>query len=272
MVPKLMASTLSLVAMCALQSLMTLVLLILSIVLILAWRINLQAGDGIGHRAGWEGFEGEYCENTIEGMRALVALDNGEGVTEHFPFLEFDVQETQDGQLVVFHDACLTRAFPATKENTATIHSLANEGVDWQNATVQDLSLSQLQSLHLGGREGLRVPLFKEFLRACVAVGIRRTLAIEVKLLLTDKARQELIDTIRLYLEEYTPQLNSSPWVSNCYKPLGWASVIAFPHLFALSFGEFGSSQWKRWASEFRKQKIRARACHFHDLSLIYMP
>lgn len=127
MVPKLMASTLSLVAMCALQSLMTLVLLILSIVLILAWRINLQAGDGIGHRAGWEGFEGmfvcfcwyrfcspfifplvctgEYCENTIEGMRALVALDNGEGVTEHFPFLEFDVQETQDGQVWLLLDS-----------------------------------------------------------------------------------------------------------------------------------------------------------------------
>ena len=37
-------------------------------------------------------------------------------------------------------------------------------------AALQDLTASQLQSLHIAGRQGLRVPLLRDFLRwACVA-------------------------------------------------------------------------------------------------------
>lgn len=135
---------------------------------------------------------------------------------------------------------------------------------------LQDVTADQLRSLHLGGRQGLRVPLLRECMRcrgrlsgaarlpastlaegeqhccvhefrerlpckarcsscphqprlrasvrrapaaafasppacppphlhnsACIEAGIRRSLAVEVKLLVSDRGRQELLDSIR---------------------------------------------------------------------------
>lgn len=37
-------------------------------------------------------------------------------------------------------------------------------GIPFRLLTVQDLTLAQLQSLHLGGRAGLKVPSLQQFL------------------------------------------------------------------------------------------------------------
>lgn len=213
---------------------------------------------------------------------------------------------------------------------------------------LQDLTAAQLSSLHLAGRQGLRVPLLREFLAACLDAGIRRSLAVvreavklpaacglscrvrrclcmitasessslwvslcalplpwqEVKVLVTDQGRRELIDSIRCagrgmavaaaeevqhvqlgdacfmimelpapswrpdllceppsslrlrrlmpaagarrwYLDEHQRRLQpaGAAWQRQCYAPLGWAGVIAFPHFWAPAFGEFGSLQ-----------------------------
>ncbi len=50
-------------------------------------------------------------------------------------------------------------------------------------------------------------------------------------------------DECRWYLDTYGRQMDKSPWRHQKYAPLGWASVIAFPHFFAMSFGDFGSQQ-----------------------------
>ncbi|GAB4820990.1 hypothetical protein N2152v2_008036 [Parachlorella kessleri] len=206
-------------------------------------------------------------------MQDLVRKDKQEELSSRdFPYLEFDIQETQDGQLVVFHDGSLVRAFPRGGVNEVPVQQLSQAGIDFELASIQDLTASQLQTLHIAGRQGLRVPLLRDFLRACKDAGIGRSLAIEVKLLISDTGRQQLIDDIRWYLEACSAELDASKIAHRKYAPLGWAGVIAFPHFFAKSFGEFGSPQWRRWAQEFHLNGIKARACHFHDLSLIYMP
>jgi hypothetical protein len=98
---------------------------------------------------------------------------------------------------------------------------------------------------------------------------VRRTLAVEVKALRSDTGRQKLLDLMSDYLATHGAALDADPRaVSQQYKPLGWAGIIAFPHYFAESFGEYGSPQWRRWAGEMRRRGIPARCVHFPALDL----
>lgn len=62
---------------------------------------------------------------------------------------------------------------------------------------IQDVTLAQLHSLHLGGREGLRAPTLQAFLSAFRAADCRRPLVIEIKRLQTDAARERLLALLR---------------------------------------------------------------------------
>ena len=175
-------------------------------------------------------------------------------------------------------------------------------GRDWASLCVQDCSAAQLQALHLGGRAGLRVPTLRAFLQAVMDAGGRCTLAIEVKALRTDAGRQRFLDTVRRALDEVwgglcgagryhrAPRHGSNPAAAAAlptpcprswylavrgpaldadpearrrrFKRLGWAGVIAFPHLWAASFGPFGGGAAAAWAAAFRRRRIPVRACH----------
>ena len=107
--------------------------------------------------------------------------------------------------------------------------------------------------------------------RACVSCGVRRSLAVEIKSIRTDTARQKCLDLLTWYLETHGKQLDKDPLACQLqYKPLGWAGIIAFPHLFSESFGEFGSSKWRRWSIEMKNKRIPARCVHFHYLDFTY--
>lgn len=235
--------------------------------------VAILPDDETGHRAGAEGFGGELCENTVEAAAALLRREAAKGPLPHFPYLEFDVQETADGELAVFHDSLLNRAFPtpAVSHNAAAAAQLeAATGIPFRLLTVQDLTLAQLQSLHLGGRAGLKVPSLQQFLDACEAAGAKRSLAIEVKKMLTDAARQRFIDAVSGYRQRSASRLErDASALRHCCRWLGWAGVISFPHLFASAFGEYGSPEWRRWAAEFKARRIPVRSCHCLWLTLI---
>ena len=121
--------------------------------------------DGVGHRVGFEGFSSAQMENTIGALRALATADAAGHYTQ-FPYIEFDVRETKDGALVLFHDGLLSgRAFPGAV-NRATLARLAQAtGVDIDRLGVCDVTLEQLRTLQLGGRENEEhVPTLAEFL------------------------------------------------------------------------------------------------------------
>lgn len=109
------------------------------------------------------------------------------------------MQECADGSLVLLHDLSLSRAFPLQAAvNAGGVAMIeAATGLSLEAAAVQDLTLAQLQLLALGGRRGVHAPTLRQFLEACVACDIARPLAIEVKLLLTDAARGQLLDDVR---------------------------------------------------------------------------
>ena len=62
---------------------------------------------------------------------------------------------------------------------------------------LQDLSLQQLQSLHLAGRPGLHVPTLAAMFSACRSSGLRRPVLVEVKKLASDGGRQRFVQLVR---------------------------------------------------------------------------
>ena len=100
---------------------------------------------------------------------------------------------------------------------------------------------------------------------------MRRSLAVEVKNIHSDVGRQALMDDIVWYVNEVETGL-SLCGKEECdvafkqYRRLGLAGVIAFPQLYAASFGEFGSLEWRRWAKALKHHGIPALCCHFHYL------
>lgn len=83
----------------------TIALLTLALLLTLAKQLASTPEVNSGHRAGGKGYEGEHIENTLEALRALINKDNETpGGLKTLAYIEFDVHETGDGELVVLHD------------------------------------------------------------------------------------------------------------------------------------------------------------------------
>lgn len=145
---------------------LALTLSLISAFIVLLYYVYNHPHDGIGHRVGFIGYQGDEVENSIGALKAMAAADAA-GVYDsaHFPFVEFDIQETKDGELVLFHDVGLGRAFPKVGPNWKPLCMLREQGIDVTTATVQDLTIEQLKMLHLGGRDGVHVPTFAEFLK-----------------------------------------------------------------------------------------------------------
>lgn len=226
--------------------------------------------DGVGHRLGAEGFEHEYVENTLEALRELIRKDNEEHLYDKvsFPFIEFDVYECRCGELVIFHDITLERLFPNNDVNAKAIKKLHDQGIELETCRIRDITYEQLSTLCLGGRKGLKVPTFTELLQECIDLKVHRPLAVEVKGLHSDPGRRKFLELLVHYKTTYADTLdNICPGNKNDF--LGWLGVIAFPHYFAYSFGEFGTESWYQWAKAFQQAGIPARCVHCHQIDYI---
>lgn len=235
------------------------------------WQAVLRVEHIRGHRAGAHGYTGAYCENTIEAMQALVAEDNGpQGPVKDLHYIEIDIQETADGELIVLHDRQLARTFPETGPNIEAYRQLCQESVRWPGtaANPKDLTIAQLRTLHVGGRQGLHAPTLEEFIRAFQACGCRRPLIVEVKALQSDIGRLRLLELLRLH-KPYADRLAQEfPQYRN--PQLGFLAVIAFPQFYTACFGEFGSKQWKHWTGQLRALGVPVRCCFLEVLSYGY--
>ncbi len=118
---------------------------------------SVSAPINCGHKGGYDCMK-ELPENS------LALLEHLEELQRHprFRYLEFDIRETKDHKLVVFHDKYIARMLPDkgyNKQRYRELKSLTNGGgsvpgrkpaLFWK---VSDLTLEQLQTLSLEGRE-----------------------------------------------------------------------------------------------------------------------
>ena len=106
---------------------------------------------------------------------------------------------------------------------------------------------------------------------ACVECKIRRTLAVEIKSIHSDAARRKLLFLLTKYIDTYAvPVLDADQGAKlQQYRVLGWVGIIAFPHYFVRSFGEFGSPSWQQWGGELKRRGIAARCVHLHHIDFL---
>ena len=118
-----------------------------------------------GHRLGTSGTP---TENTIEGFQSSL----GNASRSDFRYWEFDIQESSDGKVFVFHDDAIT--------------------VDGSLSETSDMAFSKIHEAGL--QQGISIPLFSE---VCQHLRDREEpVMVEIKHLETDQARLEVLETI----------------------------------------------------------------------------
>jgi glycerophosphoryl diester phosphodiesterase len=118
-----------------------------------------------GHRLGTSGTP---TENTIEGLKS--SLENVS--RSDFRYWEFDIQESSDGKVFVFHDDEIE--------------------VDGSSSETSEMTFPQIRAAGL--KQGISIPLFSD---VCEHLRVREeSVMVEIKHLETDQARSEVLETI----------------------------------------------------------------------------
>lgn len=208
------------------QPLLALVLLTLHAI---AFPLAASAGNS-GHGGGCNPKEGglaEFPRNSLVCLKAVVHgialdVDGGDEIKigpvrnqSDFVYLEIDVRETQDNQLIVY-DGRRGKVFKRHRSDGATIrHEFLNARLfsrirqaiaqrssnprSWKSATVADLTLGEIQSLYLEGDLVQHVPTLEEYLSATRNLEYDGRLMINLKGLRSDAAKARLLELVANY-------------------------------------------------------------------------
>ena len=163
-----------------------------------------------GHRGGHRYFK-HLPENSLIALESSLAGGlHGRGIQsdERFMYLEFDIQETLDGYLIVFHDRTLGRMIPTIGSNADSYKALRKDLGFMQRTghkrhkdfAVKNLTLAQLKTFHLKGPPGQRIPTLEEYLDAVRRFKLKKPMFIDIKLLRTEEARRRLVVAVEDFL------------------------------------------------------------------------
>ena len=243
--------------------------LILTLWTLLLFTTNSMAGNW-GHRAGADVYE-DLPENTLIALEAsLVGIDGHPAIqyNKKFEYLEFDVQETLDGELVILHDKTIERMLPNSGKNKEVfaklmedkdfadrvpskksgwwIFSSKSKKKDFGELRIKDMKLSEIKQLFVWGTTDQKIPTLREFLEASERFQLQKPVGVEVKYLQTDKARQELLDTVAEFRDGYMKHQNII-YVDD-FNLGDEANFLSFKKKFKKAFGS--SSDRKFWCGE----------------------
>lgn len=169
-----------------------------------------------GHRGGSDIIK-NYPENTLAVLeRSLLEIEDKKPLQLHrnFKYLEFDVRETYDNELVVFHDDKIKRMIPFIKKNKDHFQRLLKDPsfisrFSKKKIRFKDLEVKKLTSEEIRGftiyykNIETKVPTLDEFLSHAIKWRLRKPVIVEVKNLFSDKARNDLIFKIKDFKENY---------------------------------------------------------------------
>lgn len=243
----------------------------------------------IGHRC--SAGQGEYLEqfgswqeNSLSGLRValqglLIKKEEKNNVVvvspsqDHplFLYLEFDVQETKDHEIVVFHDlASVARV--CERDDT-----LANQlGIAFEKIRIRDLTMEQVSQLKLKRLKKPpvdlqqeqqqqqqqnatmvdRIPTLKEWLQTCLDCGLRKPLVCEIKDLHSDQGKLTMLRLLRDFRTTFLDNTRGG----RIRREEGFdfaelVSVLCWPDCYKRTFGSpFGMSEKSRfWAKKFQE-------------------
>ena len=184
-----------------------------------------------GHRLGGD-ILNTYPENTLEVFR--LAIDEIES-NRQYQYSECDLRETKDHQIVIFHDADLSRLVPDTPENRS---ALGVEEID-DSISIEDLTLQQVQNLRLGG--GCQIPTLEQFFDCVKETNPQKPILLEIKFLHSEPCCQRVIEMTRDFRDETGFDVN----------------FLAF--IYAISYSH---SEPRAWLDDFKAAGFRVyQAC-----------
>jgi len=263
----------------------------------IAFPLVANAGNS-GHSGGCNPKEGglaEFPQNSLICLKAVVhgiALDVDDGdeikigpvrTQSDFEYLEIDLRETQDHQLVIY-DGRRGKIFNRRRNDGATIrHEFLNARLfsrirqaivqrggsrrSWKSATVADLTLNELQSLFLAGDLVQRVPTLEEYLSETRRLQYDGRLMINLKGLQSDAAKARLLDLVSNYEATGSPR---NPVDEAAFDAQRVGLMVNSATTQARVFGSgCGSNAFRWWSGTLQDRNIRLyRAKGEHPLIL----
>ena len=165
------------------------------------------SAKNLGHRAG--AGKGEYFSQLPE--NSLIALQSSLQLIQYdkdFLYLEFDIQETKDGKIVVFHDKYIRRMIPYA-QNAQELDQIYQE-IDasffkrkFNTIKISDLTYEQLSRLSLKDHPDQKIPTLKSFLETSKSMNLIKPMTVEIKYLKTDRAKLKVIEMMKEFNEDY---------------------------------------------------------------------
>jgi len=240
-------------------------LTVATIILSLQARPAYSGIKNIGHRvaAGRGEFHSHLPENSISALKeALTGTSyKGRPLQFHpdFVYMEFDVQETADGELVLFHDGNLTRMLPQNEKNKGAISKIVEEiskssGAEsktpsYDKLKIHDLTINQLKSLVMANSEDERIPTLEEFLQKCREWWLFKPMTLEIKDIYSDEAREKLLDLLAYYRDIWMPRFQIIFEKGYDMDPSG-VSLMSFKAKFKKSYKQKNKKLKKYWCNK----------------------
>ena len=185
----------------------------------------VYANNNLGHRLGGDIYKPENTLYSYE--KALSLLQN----KKNFFHIEFDIRESKDGELIVFHDQKISRVVPDTKHNRNVLKTILKKK-SFNQIYIKDLKAKTITRLLL--KNNASIPTLEDVLQFSLLHDVKKPIYIEIKKIDTDYARAKMIELVAKYSET----LN--------------IIFIAFSKNFYVSF-----PNPERWIKYFQKYNLR---------------
>jgi len=212
------------------------ILLLLSILL---FGCNASTYTNLGHRAGGGCFK-KLPENSLPSLRASLA-ENGKRPPlqkrKDFVYLEFDVRETADHELVVFHDNTLNR--------------MMDRGA--LKLKVRKLTLKQLQNFRFKDLPDETIPTLEEFIDTCIDLKLSKPMVIEIKEIYSVEGKEKLLALCDYYRESLKGD-REIIYENNFDFPKEPLILMGFSKNCTKTFGK--GEKRKRWAEILKNHNI----------------
>jgi len=189
---------------------------IVFLIVVLSILIN---AENLGHRLGGNVYK---YENTLVCYKK--ALKNLQQKKE-FKNVEFDVRETKDHALVVFHDNKIERIIPKNRNNLKVLKRVLKKK-KFEKIRIKDLTLKEVRRLLIA--KDVYVPTLEDVLESSIKWNLKKPMHIEIKFLKSDEARYKLIDLVNKYNKKLDIVLIA--FHRNFYKsfpfPARWINIL----------------------------------------------
>lgn len=216
---------------------------IMAVITVVCLSAQVGKAENCGHRAGADCGTG-LPENSIELLQVVLQCKDKQGLVYQdrpdFRYVEIDIRETKDGELVLFHDDLLNPTFPENVRNGHFLDKLTDSDEYLEGprlVSICDLELAQLKQLTLSSVSRVKLPTLADFLHAAKQFHLRRPLIVEMKHLHSEQAKEKMIKLLADFRDDY---MCNAPVVSSADKPFDFpqsVNFMAFESAFSSSLG-----------------------------------